>query len=236
MNMAHGNVPMEMEGEDGDYEAYLHRVFKKYYQEPVSEEEWRNVAKGAPSYPIQRGDTLWDISRVLFGDPFYWPKLWSLNSYITNPHLIREGNKLHIRLGSAESPPLVSGPDASGVSGASAFGGASGASGASGAPGPLLLGWVRRGYRARARALGLWLWLGFICIFFCFSGTRGRGAAAAGGSLSAKGQGVFDGLYESLFEAPHGCFASKPSRLVHRHSEGGEREDPSNKDFKKKMV
>ena len=101
----HGNPNMETKD---DYESYLYRIFKKYYQEPVSEDQWKKVVKKPQSYLIQKGDTLWDISRILFGDPFYWPKLWSLNVYITNPHLIREGNELQIHLGSTQSAPSVS--------------------------------------------------------------------------------------------------------------------------------
>ena len=92
------------------YESYLNRLYKNYYQEPISEEQWKGVVKDreSKSYNIQKGDTLWDISRILFGDPFYWPKLWSLNSYITNPHFIREGNTLQIYLGSTTDAPSIS--------------------------------------------------------------------------------------------------------------------------------
>jgi|GEM_PF-4858814 len=45
-------------------------------------------------YEVEPGDTLWDICASLLGDPFYWPKLWSLNQYIKNPHLIFPGDRL----------------------------------------------------------------------------------------------------------------------------------------------
>lgn len=37
---------------------------------------------------VRRGDTLWDICFYYFNDPWQWPKIWSYNSQITNPHWI----------------------------------------------------------------------------------------------------------------------------------------------------
>jgi LysM domain-containing protein len=52
---------------------------------------------GAPEeYTIQKGDTLWDLSQKFLNNPWYWPKIWSLNPGIENPHWIYPGNKLHI--------------------------------------------------------------------------------------------------------------------------------------------
>ena len=42
-------------------------------------------------YIIQRGDTLWDLSRQFFDSPWLWPDLWRENSQIFNPHLIYPG-------------------------------------------------------------------------------------------------------------------------------------------------
>ena len=39
-------------------------------------------------YTIQEGDTLWDITKRFYNDPWYWPKVWSFNPEITNPHWI----------------------------------------------------------------------------------------------------------------------------------------------------
>ena len=46
------------------------------------------------SYTVKQGDTLWDISALFLDSPWLWPKLWKLNSYIENPHLIYPGDKL----------------------------------------------------------------------------------------------------------------------------------------------
>jgi hypothetical protein len=45
-------------------------------------------------YAIRQGDTMWDICKIVLDNPWYWPKLWSLNQYILNPNLIYPGNQL----------------------------------------------------------------------------------------------------------------------------------------------
>lgn len=58
-------------------------------------------------YTVSPGDTLWDISRTFLGNPEYWPRLWSINDYITNPHWIYPGNRIAFRLGTDTEPPVV---------------------------------------------------------------------------------------------------------------------------------
>lgn len=41
---------------------------------------------------VQKGDTLWDICEQYYGDAELWPKLWEMNPFITNPHLLKEGD------------------------------------------------------------------------------------------------------------------------------------------------
>jgi hypothetical protein len=55
---------------------------------PADEPE---VIRGGPLpelHVVRRGDTLWDICFVYFNDPWQWPKIWSYNPQITNPHWI----------------------------------------------------------------------------------------------------------------------------------------------------
>ena len=41
---------------------------------------------------VKKGDTLWDICEQYYGDSSLWPKLWEMNPFITNPHLLKEGD------------------------------------------------------------------------------------------------------------------------------------------------
>jgi hypothetical protein len=43
-------------------------------------------------YTVQEGDTLWGICEKVYGDSELWPKLWEMNPFITNPHLLKPGD------------------------------------------------------------------------------------------------------------------------------------------------
>lgn len=58
-------------------------------------------------YTVQVGDTLWDISSKFLGNPYYWPRLWSINDYITNPHWIYPGNRIIFIPGTEIEPPSM---------------------------------------------------------------------------------------------------------------------------------
>jgi len=45
---------------------------------------------------VRRGDTLWDICWYYFNDPWQWPKVWSYNPQITNPHWIYPGDLVRL--------------------------------------------------------------------------------------------------------------------------------------------
>lgn len=47
-------------------------------------------------HEVREGDTLWDLSGQYYGDPYSWPRLWSYNSHITNPHWIYPGDIIYL--------------------------------------------------------------------------------------------------------------------------------------------
>lgn len=51
---------------------------------------------GTTIYVVKPGDTLWDITDRFFGNPFLWPRLWDINPYIDNPHVILPGDVLKL--------------------------------------------------------------------------------------------------------------------------------------------
>lgn len=71
---------------------------------PVPAEEQQE----ADIYSVVSGDTLWGICERFFGDPDYWPALWSINNdEITNPHYIYPDQMLQFQPGSDTRPPSV---------------------------------------------------------------------------------------------------------------------------------
>lgn len=72
-------------------EEKFNRIYEQYNKAETPTENWEKVvgSRKAEIYVVQKGDTLWDISKTLFGDPFFWPKIWALNKEtIFNPHEI----------------------------------------------------------------------------------------------------------------------------------------------------
>jgi hypothetical protein len=57
------------------------------------------VSEGAfvpEAHTVRRGDTLWDLSSRYYQNPYQWPRVWSYNPQIQNPHWIYPGD--HVRL------------------------------------------------------------------------------------------------------------------------------------------
>jgi len=68
-----------------------------------------NARETAPGqvHTVARGDTLWDLSQSYLGSPWYWPKVWSYNPEIANPHWIYPGNKVRFFPAGEEVPSRV---------------------------------------------------------------------------------------------------------------------------------
>ncbi|MBU6374390.1 MAG: LysM peptidoglycan-binding domain-containing protein [Bdellovibrionales bacterium] len=76
----------------------------------ISDDSWKKIAETqlTETYTIAKGDTLWDISKKLFGDPYYWPKIWQINGKnIPNPDLIFPSKVLSFSPGSSTSLPSL---------------------------------------------------------------------------------------------------------------------------------
>jgi hypothetical protein len=70
----------------------------------------------AQIHTVEKGDTLWDLSGKYLGSPWYWPKVWSYNPQIANPHWIYPGNQVRFYPGNGgqETPTraeMVNGGD-----------------------------------------------------------------------------------------------------------------------------
>jgi hypothetical protein len=48
---------------------------------------------------VRRGDTLWDLSGTYYGNPWQWPRIWSYNPQIENPHWIYPGDQVRMQPG-----------------------------------------------------------------------------------------------------------------------------------------
>ncbi|MBK9293288.1 MAG: LysM peptidoglycan-binding domain-containing protein [Oligoflexia bacterium] len=94
---------------DQMYEERLARINQNFNLSEIPDQQWQGIVgeKVSESYQLQSGDTLWDISEKLFGNGFYWPKIWQLNDTITNPHNVQTGSSLRFSAGTLTSPPQL---------------------------------------------------------------------------------------------------------------------------------
>lgn len=78
-------------------------------QGQIPNQEWNEVVSSTSisKYKVRTDDWLWKISKKLFGSGFYYAKIWSLNSYITNPHEIEPGMVLAFNTGSDSGAPEI---------------------------------------------------------------------------------------------------------------------------------
>ncbi len=75
--------------------------------EPEQGPQPPGAAQPPDTYTVKPGDTLWDLSGRFLNNPWYWPKVWSYNPEITNPHWIYPGNVVRFFPSAEEAPTRV---------------------------------------------------------------------------------------------------------------------------------
>ncbi|HVJ89260.1 MAG TPA: LysM peptidoglycan-binding domain-containing protein [Labilithrix sp.] len=68
-----------------------------------------------PSHSVRRGDTLWAITDHYFNNPYQWPRIWSYNPQIQNPHWIYPGDEVKLRSGGVAPIEAAAVPTAPGA-------------------------------------------------------------------------------------------------------------------------
>jgi len=74
---------------------------------------WRGGRHSGPTpdfHVVHRGDTLWDITGYYYGNPWDWPRVWSVNPDIANPHWIYPNERVRLNAsGNAQAEPSSNG-------------------------------------------------------------------------------------------------------------------------------
>jgi len=86
------------------------------------------IPEGAAYHIVEKGDTLWDLSKRYLNNPFLWPQIWDKNRYITDAHWIYPGDPIVL-------PDISLVSDGAGAGGAGAEGMGAEGLGAEGAGG-----------------------------------------------------------------------------------------------------
>jgi LysM domain len=98
-------APADQEGSEAEGKSVQEPGQVRTKPRPSNKEETapKDVAPGTV-HTVVRGDTLWDLSQQYLGAPWYWPKVWSYNPQIANPHWIYPGNQVRFHTGTGEEP------------------------------------------------------------------------------------------------------------------------------------
>jgi hypothetical protein len=76
-----------------------------------------------PVHVVKRGDTLWDLCDRYFRNPWEWPRVWSYNPELQNPHWIYPGDQIRMQGNVPPGAPTEPGAGAPGATGARRPGG-----------------------------------------------------------------------------------------------------------------
>ncbi len=78
--------------------------------------------QGSESVPdihlVRRGDTLWDLCNHYYQNPWAWPKVWSYNPQIANPHWIYPGDQVRLTNPNGSGSPLLAQRSSKSIGGA----------------------------------------------------------------------------------------------------------------------
>ncbi|MBX3190790.1 MAG: LysM peptidoglycan-binding domain-containing protein [Labilithrix sp.] len=69
----------------------------------------KGSAGNANFHLVRKGDTLWAICDFYFRNPYQWPRIWSFNPQIQNPHWIFPGDQVRLRQGGFLEPTATPG-------------------------------------------------------------------------------------------------------------------------------
>jgi hypothetical protein len=94
------------EGTEDDTEEMDQSEVSEHPVKPMADETQQTTAPGQV-HSVVRGDTLWDLSQHYLGSPWYWPKVWSYNPEIANPHWIYPGNRVRFFPTGEDAPSQV---------------------------------------------------------------------------------------------------------------------------------
>gem|GEM_PF-1559266 len=102
-------APVAATQQDPGYAAPTIPVANDFAGAPPIPGTRRIMADGeAPiEYTVESGDTLYDVCDQLLDEGGYWPKLWSMNPDIKNPHFIYPGMKLRFYPGDNDTVPFL---------------------------------------------------------------------------------------------------------------------------------
>lgn len=92
------------------FPAFLTAIIISFFTPAWSLAEFNNDKMDGPGffYTIQKGDTLWGLSKKFYNSEWTWPGLWEMNDSIKNPHWIYPGKKIRIFLTETlEEKPLL---------------------------------------------------------------------------------------------------------------------------------
>jgi hypothetical protein len=56
---------------------------------------------------VKRGDNLWDLCDTYYGNPWQWPRIWSYNPQIENPHWIYPGDQVRMQPADGSGGPML---------------------------------------------------------------------------------------------------------------------------------